>query len=128
LADKRMLIVPDELVQKIDDNRGEMSRAEFLDFLIEGQLKEAAREKQPAAQYATRDDIKALATRDELRIMEQDLKALLKSFLDFFLSYGLEIGKEPQEGDLAEIASKLKGLEKEAATDKERGRATIKWK
>jgi hypothetical protein len=128
LAEKRMLIVPDELAQKIDDNRGEMSRGEFLDFLIDSQLKEVIKDKQLTVQYVTKEDIKTLATREELKTMEQDLKALLKNFLDFFLSYGLEIGKEPKDSEFAEIANKLKGIDKEAAPDKERGRATIKWK
>ena len=40
MAEKRMLIMPAELIKKIDENRGDMSQAEFIDFLIESQLKE----------------------------------------------------------------------------------------
>jgi len=36
MAEKRMLIVDAELVAKIDDNRGDMSRSEFINFLIGG--------------------------------------------------------------------------------------------
>jgi hypothetical protein len=114
-----MLIVPAELAQKIDDNRGEMSRSDFIEFLIDNTLKEESRPKQPAIQYATREELKS---------MEQDLKALLKSFLDFFLSYGIEMGKEPRDAEFADLTSKLKGLDKEAGPDSEKGRATIKWK
>jgi len=39
MGEKRMLIVPAELIKKIDDNRGDMSQAEFIDFLIDSQLK-----------------------------------------------------------------------------------------
>ncbi len=32
MSEKRMLIVDEELLNKIDENRGEMSRAEFINF------------------------------------------------------------------------------------------------
>ena len=40
MAEKRMLIIDDELMKKIDENRGEMGRAEFVAFLINNQLEE----------------------------------------------------------------------------------------
>ena len=43
MGDKRMLIVPAETVKKIDDNRGDMSQAEFIEFLIDSQLRETKR-------------------------------------------------------------------------------------
>ncbi len=39
MTEKRMLIVDSDLVEKIDQNRGEMSRTEFLRFLIDSQTK-----------------------------------------------------------------------------------------
>ena len=119
MAEKRMLIVPADLAQKIDDNRGDMSRSDFIEFLIDCQLKLETKDKQPAVQYATKEEIKSL---------EQDMKRLLKSFLDFFLNYGLEMGTQPKEDEFEEITSKLKGLEKDTDPDNDKGRATIKWK
>ena len=118
MAEKRMLIVPADLAQKIDDNRGDMSRSDFIEFLIDCQLKLETKDKQPAVQYATKEEIKSL---------EQDMKRLLKSFLDFFLNYGLEMGTQPKEDEFEEITSKLKGLEDDTDPDN-KGRATIKWK
>ena len=115
MAEKRMLIVPAELVKKIDDNRGDMTQAEFIDFLIGSQLKEETKTQQ-------------YATREEVRSFEQDMKKLLKNFLDFFVSYGLELGKQSPETELAELTSKLQGLEKDLDSDSEKGKATIKWK
>ena len=111
--------MPAELAQKIDDNRGDISRSDFIEFLIDSQLKLETKDKQPAAQYATKEEIQSL---------EQDMMRLLKSFLDFFLNYGLEMGKQPNEGEFEEITSKLKGLEKDTDPDNDKGRATIKWK
>ena len=119
MAEKRMLVVPAELANKIDDNRGDMSRDAFIEFLIDSQLKEDTKDKKPTAQYATKEEIQSL---------EQDIKRLLKSFLDFFLSYGLEIGKQTKEGDFEELTTKLQGLQKDMDQENEKGRATIKWK
>ena len=119
MAEKRMLIVPAELAQKIDDNRGDLNRSDFIEFLIDSQLKEETKGKPPAVQYATKE---------EMHSLEQDTKKLLKSFLDFFLNYGLEIGKETKEGNFEEISNKLKGIDNDTDTDDKKGRATIKWK
>jgi len=115
MPERRMLIVPAELVRKIDENRGDVSRAEFIDFLIDSQLKEEPKEQQ----YATKEDIRSL---------ELDIKKLLKSFVDFFVSYGLELGKHPAKTEFEELANKLQGLEESPASEDSKGEAKIKWK
>ncbi len=118
MAEKRMLIVPAELVKKIDDNRGDMTQAEFIDFLIDSQLKQEAK-KQEEKEYATKEEIRAF---------EQDIKRLLKTFLDFFVSYGLELGKQSPKAEFEELTSKLQGLEDELASEDKGKEAKIKWK
>jgi len=122
MAERRMLIVPAELVRRIDENRGDMSQAEFIDFLIDGQLKEETKTK-------AKEEPKYV-TEEQFRSLEQDMKKLLRSFLDFFVSYGLELGKQSPQSEFEEIASKLQGLEKELGSDSDsdKGKATIKWK
>ena len=115
MPEKRMLIVPAELVNRINDNRGDMSQGEFIDFLIDSQLKEKAQNPQ-------------YATKEEFYSLEQDMKKLLKSFLDFFVNYGLELGKESPETELGELTSKLQGLQKDLDSDSKEKKATIKWK
>ncbi len=115
MAEKRMLIMPAELVKKIDDNRGDMSQAEFINFLIDSQLKKETKEPQ-------------YATKEEVYYFEQDMRKLLRSFLDFFINYGLELGKESPETEFGELTSKLQGLQKDLDSDSEKGKATIKWK
>jgi hypothetical protein len=119
MAGKRMLIVPMELIKKIDENRGDMNQAEFINFLIDSQLKDSPKEQQ-------------YVTKEEIRSFEQDMKNLFKSFLDFFVGYGLELGKQSPKNELEELTSKLQDLEKdldsEIDTDSEKGKATIKWK
>ncbi|MCK4369089.1 MAG: hypothetical protein KAV68_05435 [Dehalococcoidales bacterium] len=120
MGDKRMLIMPAEVVKKIDDNRGDMSQAEFIDFLIDGQLKEEVQEQQ-------------YATKEEVYSFEQDIKKLLRSFLDFFVSYGLELGKQSPKTEFEEMSSKLEELENHLAPEGKgpegKGKeAKIKWK
>jgi len=115
MGERRMLIVPRELVTKIDDNRSDMSQAEFIDFLIDSQLKEETKTQQ-------------YATREEVRSFEQDIKKLLKSFLDFFVSYGLELGKQSPKTEFEELTSKLQELENDLDSEGKGGKATIKWK
>ncbi len=145
MAEKLMLIVPADLITKIDANRGDLSQAEFISFLIDSILKERTDEQKGANKEeleAIRADLKKLiasydeakkkyATKDEFQAFLQDNKKLLKSFLDFFIGYGLEMGKKSSNGELAEITSKLQGLEEELATEnegKEGGEVKIKWK
>ena len=118
MSDKRMLIVPAELVKRIDDNRGDMSQAEFVEFLINNQLQET-KEKAKEQQYVTRD---------EFRAFEEDVKGLLKRSLDFFVSYGLELGKQSPKTEFEELTSRLRELESDLASEDERKEAKIKWK
>ena len=145
MAEKLMLIVPADLIAKIDANRGDLSQAEFIGFLIESLLKERVdgRKDMNSEEFeAIRADLQKLitkdeeakkkyATKEEFQAFLHDNKKLLKSFLDFFIGYGLEMGKKSSNGELAEITSKLQGLEEELATaneGKEGGEVKIKWK
>jgi len=99
MTEKRMLIVDSELLEKIDQNRGDMSRTEFLKFLIDSQLGEE--EKTSAREYVSREEFEEFA---------QGMKDLLRRFLDFFISYGMELGEEPKDRTFAELVKKLQSL------------------
>ena len=116
MAGKRMLIVSARLIKKSCDNRGKMSQGEFIDFLIESQLKEETTTE------------KKYVTKEEIRAFEQDMKRLFKSFLDFFVGYGLEMGKQSPRVEFEELASKLKELDGNTDSGGSGKEATIKWK
>jgi hypothetical protein len=99
MSEKRMLVVPAELAQRIDDNRGDMSQAEFINFLIDERLKQS-----PSSD--------GYVTTDALLDFERGIKDLLRTFLEFVVSYGLELGKIPGKGDLEELSQRLGGLQK----------------
>ncbi len=100
MADKRMLIVDAEVVRKVDENRGDMNRSEFLNFLIDDQLKEDTG-NQNNQNYVDKEEFLHFA---------QGMKELLRNFLEFFISYGLELGKQPQDKTFNELSQKLQAL------------------
>jgi len=99
MSEKRMLIVDAELVKKVDDNRGDMGQSEFINFLIETQLKEKEEGKKQGG-----------VTREEFHQFQEGTKELLRNFLEFFISYGLELGKQPGDNEFEQLAQKLQSL------------------
>ena len=102
MAEKRMLIVDAEVARMVDESRGEMSRSEFINLLIEGQLSEDKEYKE--------DTVKQnYVTKEELYQALQGIKELLRTFLEFFLNYGLEVGKHSDK-NFNELSQKLQAL------------------
>jgi hypothetical protein len=101
MSEKRMLILDAETVQRIEENRGDMSVSEFLNFIIDGRL-----EQDTSPQHSD------LVTKEEFNHFEEGIRDLLRSFLEFFLSYGLELGKHPIDGELDKLSLTLQGLSK----------------
>jgi hypothetical protein len=99
MSEKRMLIVDAELVRKIDDNRGDLGRSDFIDFLLDSQLKEKEDGKKQGG-----------VSRDEFHQFQEGTKELLRNFLEFFISYGLELGKQPSDSEFEHLSRKLQSL------------------
>jgi len=99
MSEKRMLIVDAELVKKVDDNRGDMDRSDFINFLIESKLNEKEESKKQGG-----------VTREEFHQFQEGTKDLLRNFLEFFISYGLELGKQPGDNEFEQLAQKLQSL------------------
>ncbi len=99
MSEKRMLIVDAELVKKVDDNRGDMGQSEFINFLIESQLKEEEENRKQGG-----------VTREEFHQFQEGTKELLRNFLEFFISYGLELGKQPGDNEFEQLTRKLQSL------------------
>ncbi len=97
MPDKRMLIVDAEVARKIDENRGDMNRSDFVNFLIDSCFKEDS---------GKQDYI----TKEEFNFFEQGTRELLRNFLEFFISYGLELGKQPKDKTFEELSQKLQAL------------------
>ncbi len=97
MSDKRMLIVDAEVVRKVDENRGDMNRSDFINFLIDSCLKEDSGKQN-------------YITKEEFNQFQQGTRELLRNFLGFFISYGLELGKQPKDKTFEELSQKLQAL------------------
>ena len=97
MPEKRMLIVDAEVVRKVDENRGDMDRSDFVNFLIDTCLKEEPKQQN-------------YATKEEFNQFQQGTRELLRNFLEFFISYGLELGKQPKDETFEELSQKLQAL------------------
>ena len=101
MSEKRMLIVSEELLEAIDENRGDLSRTEFISFLLKNQLEEKTVGTVSPNLYVSREEFQEFAV---------GMKDLLRRFLDFFISYGLELGQEPKDNTFSELVQKLQTL------------------
>jgi hypothetical protein len=100
MPEKKMLIVDSDVARKIDENRGDMSISHFINFLIDSQLKEDVTAKNG-------DHV----TKEEFDQFENGIRELLRNFLEFFLSYRLELGKQPTGDELDKLNQKLRVLD-----------------
>ena len=97
MSEKRMLIVDAEVVRKVDENRGDMNRSDFINFLIDSCLKEDSGKQN-------------YITKEEFNQFQEGTRELLRNFLEFFISYGLELGKQPKDKTFEELSQKLQDL------------------
>ena len=101
-----IMVVKDDVVKQIDKNRGELNRTEFVNYLIQCQLDEQDNQEQ----YVKKEDMD-----DFMRqIME-----LLHNFLQFFVSYGMSMGKSQQNEDFQNLNQQLESFYKQDEEDEE---------
>jgi len=97
MADKRMIIVDAEVVRKVDENRGDMTCSDFISFIIDKCLNEDSGKPN-------------YITKEEFDQFQQGTKELLRNFLEFFVSYGLELSEQPKDKTFEELSEKLQNL------------------
>ena len=95
-----ILVVDEALVSKIDDQRGDISRPEYLHTLIDSQLQRNS-EAQSQGDYITRQ---------EFFQFTREMGELMRSFLGFFLSYGMGLVQPPLDDCLEELDQQLREL------------------
>ena len=100
MSEKRMLIVDAEVAKKVDENRGGMEQSDFIAFLIDSRLKtDTVKADLSKPDYITKEDFAQF---------QQGIKELLRNFMEFFLSYGLELGQKPDDNAMKELGQQLK--------------------
>ena len=130
MSEKLMLILSAELVAKIDANRGDLSQAEFISYLIDKALNNKAAGKKVISKdelYSIKADLENLVvtegdikkkyvTEEESQSYIKDNRKLLKNFIDFFIEYELEMGKQSDK-ELINMTSMLKVLDEELGVE-----------
>ena len=97
--DDLVMVVKDDVVKQIDENRGEMNRTEFVNYLIQYQLKECFNEKE-------------FVSKEDLRRFTAQITELLHSFLQFFISYGMALGQRHNTEDIQALNNLLESFYK----------------
>jgi hypothetical protein len=95
--DDLIMVVKEDIVKQIDDNRGEMNRTEFVNYLIQCQLKEQSSSKKSVS-------------REELQAFTRQMTDTLHNFLTFFVSYGMSMGKAQQDAEIQALNKQLESL------------------
>ncbi len=116
MSTKKMLIVDDRLIEKLDKDRGDVSRTEFLEFCLDRCLEElqperAPREEKRAAErerVATETREQAYITRGEFQELKRSVRDLLKVTVDFLITFSLGTRSgEATEGDVEKLKRRL---------------------
>jgi hypothetical protein len=92
--DDLIMVVKQDVVKQIDQNRGEMNRTEFVNYLIQCQLREIS-------------DPKKHVSREEFQLFARQVTELLHDFLEFFISYGMALGRGQHEAEIQSLSQQL---------------------
>lgn len=101
-----IMVVKEDVVKQIDKNRGELNRTEFVNYLIQCQLEEQNNQEQ-------------YVKREEMEDFMRQIMELLHNFLQFFVSYGMSLGKPQQNEDLQTLNQQLESFYKPGEEEEE---------
>ncbi|MFC1934952.1 hypothetical protein ACFLXZ_01385, partial [Chloroflexota bacterium] len=93
--DDLIMVVKKDVVQQVDENRGEMTRTEFVNFLIQRQLQNAT-------------ESHGYIDEEEFHHVIEEIKGLLRNFLDCFLA--LKLVNEPQDDSFEQLFEEIQDL------------------
>ncbi len=95
--DDLIMVVKEDIVKQIDENRGEMNRTEFVNYLIQCQLKDQANQKESVS-------------KEEYQQFARQMTGVLHNFLQFFISYGMAMGRGKGNADIQALNQQLDSL------------------
>jgi hypothetical protein len=95
--DDLIMVVKEDVVKQIDEHRGEMNRTEFVNYLIQCQLKDQNSQKK-------------IVSKEEFQSFTRQMTDTLHNFLQFFISYGMTLGKNQQDADVQDLNRQLENL------------------
>ena len=90
------MVADRDVTRQVDENRGELSRAEFVNFLIQKQLRESAPDH---------------VTREEFYHFIEEIKTIMRNLLDFFISWNLQQEEQRQKQDFNQWLQKIDSIQ-----------------
>ncbi len=84
---KKILVLNDAVTKIIDEKRGDMERAEFIELCVNNCFGDD--EVMPQQQLTKDEPI--YATKADMEDFKRSIKDILEAFLDFYISFGLEL-------------------------------------
>jgi hypothetical protein len=98
-AEDLVMVVKEDVVKQIDENRGEMNRTEFVNYLIQCQLRDGSQQQN-------------YVSKEEYQHFCQQITDLMRGFLEFFVSYGMALNRRPHTDDFSSLREQLRFLDK----------------
>jgi hypothetical protein len=95
--DDLIMVVKEDVVKQIDECRGEMNRTEFVNYLLQCQLKEQKSQKKGVS-------------KEEFQVFTRQMTDTMHNFLQFFVSYGMSMGKTQPDEDVQLLNKQLESL------------------
>jgi hypothetical protein len=95
--DDLIMVVKEDVVKQIDEHRGEMNRTEFVNYLLQCQLKEQKSQKKGVS-------------KEEFQVFTRQMTDTMHNFLQFFVSYGMSMGKTQPNEDVQLLNKQLESL------------------
>jgi hypothetical protein len=95
--DDLIMVVKEDVVKQIDENRGEMNRTEFVNYLIQCQLRDFTSQKE-------------YITKEEFHHFTSQMMELLHNFLQFFISYSMSMGEGQPDRDIQSLTRQLESF------------------
>lgn len=92
-----LMVVKEDIVKQIDENRGEMNRTEFVNYLIQCQLKERLNQQK-------------CVSKEEFRRFTRQMTDVLHNFMQFFISYGMSMNKGQLDENVQALNKQLESF------------------
>jgi hypothetical protein len=97
--DDLIMVVKEDIVKQIDEHRGEMNRTEFVNYLIQCQLKD---------QFNQKSSISI----EEFQQFKRQMLELMRNCLEFFVSYGMSQDKSQHDENIQVLSKQLESVQK----------------
>jgi len=87
MMERQTIWLPDSLLRKIEERRGQLTPEEFIEHCVDTFLAQQASEKRIPRPPSVGEQV----TREELEEFERRLKQTMRAFLEFLLTYNIEL-------------------------------------